>query len=81
MGVLEKNLGIANAGVTLLLFTIGLKLKIKSLIRPEVWAGATDPYCPDHSGARSRNLVSRRGIDAFFPPAELEKACCWWHLH
>jgi predicted Kef-type K+ transport protein len=32
---------IANAGVTLLLFTIGLKLKIKSLIRPEVWAGAT----------------------------------------
>ena len=32
---------IANAGVTLLLFTIGLKLKIKSLVRPEVWAGAT----------------------------------------
>jgi predicted Kef-type K+ transport protein len=32
---------IANAGVTLLLFTIGLKLKINSLIRPEVWAGAT----------------------------------------
>jgi predicted Kef-type K+ transport protein len=32
---------IANAGVTLLLFTIGLKLKIKSLVRHEVWAGAT----------------------------------------
>ncbi len=32
---------IANAGVTLLLFTIGLKLRIKSLVRPEVWAGAT----------------------------------------
>ena len=32
---------IANAGVTLLLFTIGLKLKIKNLVRPEVWAGAT----------------------------------------
>jgi glutathione-regulated potassium-efflux system ancillary protein KefC len=32
---------IANAGVTLLLFTIGLKLKIKSLVRSEVWAGAT----------------------------------------
>jgi predicted Kef-type K+ transport protein len=31
----------ANAGVALLLFTIGLKLKIKSLARPEVWAGAT----------------------------------------
>ena len=30
---------IADLGVTLLLFTIGLKLKIKSLIRPEVWAG------------------------------------------
>jgi predicted Kef-type K+ transport protein len=32
---------IADAGVTLLLFTIGLKLKLKSLARPEVWAGAT----------------------------------------
>ena len=32
---------IADLGVTLLLFTIGLKLKIKSLLRPEVWAGAS----------------------------------------
>ncbi|THB76234.1 MAG: potassium transporter Kef [Desulfobacteraceae bacterium] len=32
---------IADAGVTLLLFTIGLKLKLKTLIKPEVWAGAT----------------------------------------
>ena len=32
---------IANAGVTLLLFSIGLKLKLKSLAKPEVWAGAT----------------------------------------
>jgi len=32
---------IADTGVTLLLFTIGLKLKLKSLARPEVWAGAT----------------------------------------
>jgi len=32
---------IADAGVTLLLFTIGLKLKLKSLARPEVWAGTT----------------------------------------
>ena len=31
---------IADAGVTLLLFTIGLKLKIRSLGRPEVWAGS-----------------------------------------
>ena len=31
----------ADLGVTLLLFTIGLKLKIKSLIQPEVWGGAT----------------------------------------
>ena len=35
---LEK---IANAGVTLLLFSIGLKMKLKSLAVPEVWAGAT----------------------------------------
>lgn len=32
---------VADAGVTLLLFTIGLKLKLKSLARPEVWAGAS----------------------------------------
>jgi glutathione-regulated potassium-efflux system ancillary protein KefC len=30
-----------NLGVTLLLFTIGLKLNIKSLMKPYVWAGAT----------------------------------------
>lgn len=32
---------IADAGVTLLLFTIGLKLKLEDLARQEVWAGAT----------------------------------------
>jgi predicted Kef-type K+ transport protein len=32
---------IADAGVTLLLFSIGLKLKLKDLASPEVWAGAT----------------------------------------
>ncbi len=32
---------VADVGVTLLLFTIGLKLNIKSLLKPEVWAGAT----------------------------------------
>ena len=31
----------ADAGVTLLLFTIGLKLKIKSLAKPEIWAGTS----------------------------------------
>ncbi|MCW8926747.1 MAG: cation:proton antiporter, partial [Xanthomonadales bacterium] len=32
---------VANLGVTLLLFSIGLKLDLKSLVRPEVWAGAS----------------------------------------
>ncbi|WP_243545038.1 cation:proton antiporter family protein [Pseudodesulfovibrio tunisiensis] len=32
---------LSDMGVTLLLFTIGLKLKVRSLLRPEVWAGAT----------------------------------------
>lgn len=32
---------IADLGVTLLLFTIGLKLDVRSLLRPEVWAGTT----------------------------------------
>ena len=32
---------IADLGVLLLLFTIGLKLKIGTLLRPEVWAGTS----------------------------------------
>jgi len=31
----------AAMGVTLLLFSIGLKLRLKSLLKPEVWAGAS----------------------------------------
>ena len=31
----------ADIGITLLLFTIGLKLKVKSLARPEIWGVAT----------------------------------------
>lgn len=31
----------ADIGITLLLFSIGLKLKLKSLVRPEVWGVAT----------------------------------------
>lgn len=32
---------IADFGVLLLLFTIGLKLKIKNLLKPEIWAGSS----------------------------------------
>jgi len=32
---------IGNLGITLLLFTIGLKLNVRSLLKPYVWAGAT----------------------------------------
>ena len=32
---------IADMGVTFLLFSIGLKLRLKSLLKPEVWAGAS----------------------------------------
>ncbi len=32
---------IADFGVILLLFSIGLKLKVETLLKPEVWAGAT----------------------------------------
>jgi predicted Kef-type K+ transport protein len=34
-------LEVADLGVTLLLFTIGLKLRISTLIRPEIWATTT----------------------------------------
>ena len=32
---------ISNLGVTLMLFTIGLKLRLRGLLRPEVWAGTS----------------------------------------
>ncbi|MDF1824749.1 MAG: cation:proton antiporter [Verrucomicrobiales bacterium] len=32
---------ISNLGVTLLLFSIGLKLRIRNLMRPEIWAGTS----------------------------------------
>ena len=32
---------LGNLGVTLLLFTIGLKLDVRSLLRPVIWAGTT----------------------------------------
>ena len=32
---------IADLGITLLLFTIGLKLNLRSLLRPEIWAGTS----------------------------------------
>ncbi|MEQ8823176.1 MAG: cation:proton antiporter [Filomicrobium sp.] len=49
-GFILKSLGVgstdfltqlAEVGVTLLLFSIGLKLKLTTLARPEVWAGST----------------------------------------
>ena len=30
---------ISNLGITLMLFTIGLKLQLRGLFRPEIWAG------------------------------------------
>jgi len=33
--------GVAEVGVTLLLFSIGLKLRIPTLLKPEVWAVAS----------------------------------------
>ena len=44
LGVTEGSLAldsIADMGVMLLLFTIGLKLDLRSLARPEIWAGTT----------------------------------------
>lgn len=32
---------VSDLGVTLLLFSIGLKLRVKNLIRPEIWAGTS----------------------------------------
>lgn len=37
----DRLIMIGDLGVTLLLFTIGLKLDLRSLLRPVIWAGAT----------------------------------------
>jgi len=37
----ERLVAVGDLGVTLLLFTIGLKLEVRSLLRPVVWAGTT----------------------------------------
>ena len=37
----EELTHIADFGVLLLLFTIGLKLKVKNLLKPEIWAGSS----------------------------------------
>jgi len=37
----ERLVAIGDLGVTLLLFTIGLKLDVRSLLRPVIWAGTT----------------------------------------
>jgi len=37
----ERLIAVGELGVTLLLFTIGLKLDVRSLLRPVIWAGTT----------------------------------------
>jgi len=37
----ERLVAVGDLGVTLLLFTIGLKLEVRSLLRPVIWAGTT----------------------------------------
>lgn len=37
----ERLITLGNLGVTLLLFIIGLKLEVRSLLRPVIWAGTT----------------------------------------
>ena len=39
---------IADFGVLLLLFTIGLKLKVNNLLKPEIWAGSSLLYAHYH---------------------------------
>lgn len=36
--------GMANVGVTLMLFSIGVKLRLRTLVQPEIWAG-TSIHC------------------------------------
>ncbi len=65
---------IADLGVLLLLFCIGLKFKVKSLLQPEIWAGTTLHMAlivALFSGALL--LLSGTGI-ALFAPLDLKRA-------
>jgi hypothetical protein len=59
----------AHAGVLLLLFSVGLKLRLKSLIRPEVWGGGLLHLAI--SGAVLGLVYGRRSV---CPPGKLY---CW----
>mgnify|MGYP000411597589 CR=1 FL=1 len=49
---------LADLGITLLLFTVGLKLDLKMLLRPQVWATPTVTSCsePARSPAAERSV-------------------------
>ena len=50
---------VGELGVTLLLFTIGLKLEVRSLLRPVIWAG--HPICAASTWqARTQSATSSR---------------------
>lgn len=53
---------LADLGVTLLLFTIGLKLDVKTLLSKEIWGGAT-----------AHNILST----AFFCPCVVRAETAW----
>jgi len=74
-GIILKYLGaeagelvevLSEVGIMLLLFTIGLKMKVRTLLRPEIWAGATL-----HMAAAGAAIIagvilmSRWGISSF----------------
>ena len=59
---------IADMGVTLLLFCIGLKLKVKTLLRPEIWAGAGIHMVITILVFGTGLLVLGHTAAAFFPP-------------
>jgi hypothetical protein len=63
---------ISNLGVTLMLFTIGLKLRLRGLLRPEVWAGTSLhtagtvlTFVESHRRA-ARNVVLANATDSDF---------------
>ncbi len=55
---------VADLGVTLLLFTIGLKLKLKNLARGRAWWVFVHISCNPPPRSLHKNLQSSRGDDA-----------------
>jgi glutathione-regulated potassium-efflux system ancillary protein KefC len=77
----EKLDTISNLGITLMLFTIGLKLRLRGLLRPEIWAG-TSMHIGGTVVTFGLIFLSLCALEHSFYPHSRRKQLCTdaWHV-